>query len=159
MSSTDQFNEYLYGGNFDVYTDNNPLTYILTSAKLDAVGQFWVEALANYNFQLHYKTGKSNLEADDLSQIPWQKARSECHNLDWLPVKAIIIGCTTETPLIEAYMGKAVISLQKDTLFCGKVGIDWNPPITNQKWRESRQNLDTNSVEIKNLLQSKELSQ
>ena len=30
---TDQFHEYMYGGNFDVYTDNNPLTYILTSAK------------------------------------------------------------------------------------------------------------------------------
>ena len=29
---TDRFHEYLYGGQFDVYTDNNPLTYILTSA-------------------------------------------------------------------------------------------------------------------------------
>ena len=36
---TDQFHEYLYRGNFDVHTSNNPLTYILTSAKLDAVGQ------------------------------------------------------------------------------------------------------------------------
>ena len=35
-----------------------PLTYILTSAKLDAVGQHWVAALVNYNFQLCYKTGK-----------------------------------------------------------------------------------------------------
>ena len=55
---TDQFHEYLYGGNFDVYTDNNPLTYILTSVKLDAVGQCWVVALANYNFQHHYETSK-----------------------------------------------------------------------------------------------------
>ena len=37
-SVTDQFHEYLYGGTFDVYTDNNPLTYILTNAKLDAIG-------------------------------------------------------------------------------------------------------------------------
>ena len=36
---TDRFHKYLYGGQFDVYTDNNPLTYILTSAKLDATGQ------------------------------------------------------------------------------------------------------------------------
>ena len=29
----DQFYEYLYGNSFDdVYTDNNPLTYVLTSA-------------------------------------------------------------------------------------------------------------------------------
>ena len=36
---TDRFHKYLYGGQFDVYTDNNPLTYILTSAQLDAMGQ------------------------------------------------------------------------------------------------------------------------
>ena len=50
LAVKDQFHKYLYGGNFDVYTDNNPLTYILTSAKLDAVGQHWVTTLANYNF-------------------------------------------------------------------------------------------------------------
>ena len=36
---TARFHEYLYGRTFDVFTDNNPLTYILTSAKLDAIGQ------------------------------------------------------------------------------------------------------------------------
>ena len=33
---TDQFQEYLHGNTFDVYTDNNPLTYVLTTAKLMA---------------------------------------------------------------------------------------------------------------------------
>ena len=28
---TSHFHEYLYGGEFDVYMDNNPLTYILTT--------------------------------------------------------------------------------------------------------------------------------
>ena len=40
---TDQFYEYLYGNSFAVYTDNNPLNYILTTAKLDACGQRWVQ--------------------------------------------------------------------------------------------------------------------
>ena len=35
----DRFHEYLYGGKFNMYTDNNPLTYTLTSAKSDACGQ------------------------------------------------------------------------------------------------------------------------
>ena len=48
----DRFHEYLYGGKFDVYNDNNPLTYILTSAKLDATGQHWVASLANYDFRI-----------------------------------------------------------------------------------------------------------
>ena len=33
------FHEYLHGGTFDVFTDNNPLTYVLTTAKLDATTQ------------------------------------------------------------------------------------------------------------------------
>ena len=51
---TNQFHEYLYGSQFDVYTDNNPLTYILTSAKLDAMGQRWVASFANYDFRIFY---------------------------------------------------------------------------------------------------------
>ena len=67
---TSRFHEYLYGGEFAVYTDNNPLTYVLSTAKLDATGQRWIAALANYNFSLHYKSGKTNIEADALSRIP-----------------------------------------------------------------------------------------
>ena len=50
----EQFHEYLYGNHFFMYTDNNPLTYVLTSPKLDATGHCWVAGLANYNFALHY---------------------------------------------------------------------------------------------------------
>ena len=35
-SVTERLQEYLYGGEFEVYMDNNLLTYILTTAKLDA---------------------------------------------------------------------------------------------------------------------------
>ena len=35
---TEQLHEYLYGNTFDVSTDNNPLTYVLMTAKLDAMG-------------------------------------------------------------------------------------------------------------------------
>ena len=35
---TEKFHEYLYGNRFEVITDNNPLTYILTTTKLDATG-------------------------------------------------------------------------------------------------------------------------
>ena len=47
---TNRFHEYLYGNDFAIYTDNNPLTYILTTAKWDATGHRWVAALAAYNF-------------------------------------------------------------------------------------------------------------
>ena len=83
---TDRFYEYLYGGQFYVYTDNNPLMYILSSAKLDATGQRWVASLANYNFRIFYKIGKTKVEADALNCIP----RSEHTIIDTSMVKAII---------------------------------------------------------------------
>ena len=67
---TDRFHEYLHSDQFDVYTANNPLTYILTSAKLDATGQRWVASLANYDFCIFYKSGKTYVKADALSMIP-----------------------------------------------------------------------------------------
>ena len=71
---TEQFHEYLspYGKNrneFVVHTDNNPLTYIFSTANLDAAGQRWVAHLTSYNFTLEYQKGKDNTEADFLSHV------------------------------------------------------------------------------------------
>ena len=71
---TDKFHEYLYGSQFQVYTDNNPLTYVLTTAKLDATGHRWVAALSNYTFSIIYKPGKGHKDADALSHIRWPMA-------------------------------------------------------------------------------------
>lgn len=66
----EKYHDYLYGHTFSVYTDNNPLTYILTTAKLDATGHRWLAQVSNYNFSIHYKTGKTNVDADMLSRLP-----------------------------------------------------------------------------------------
>ena len=66
----DKFNDYLYGHQFKVYTDNNPLSYVLTSAKLDATGHRWLAELGMYDFSIHYRSGKCNTDADFLSRIP-----------------------------------------------------------------------------------------
>ena len=68
---TDQFHEYLYGGTFEVHSNNNPLTYVLTTAKLDATGQRWVASLAKYNFTITYHSGKHNVDVDALNRISW----------------------------------------------------------------------------------------
>ena len=69
----EQFHEYLYGNAFEVYTDNNPLTYVLMAAKLDAIGHRLVTSLANYNFHLHYQSGRNNVEGDALFRVDWGK--------------------------------------------------------------------------------------
>ena len=58
-----------------MYTDINMLTYILTTAKLDATGQRWVASLANYNFKNFYRSGKLNVEANALSRILWENTQ------------------------------------------------------------------------------------
>ena len=57
---TEQFREYLQYGPFTVRTDNNPLTYILTTPNLDALGHHWVAALAGYDMSLEYLKGTDN---------------------------------------------------------------------------------------------------
>lgn len=81
----DKFHDYLYGAQFTVRTDNNPLTYILTTAKLNATGHRWLSALSTYNFTLQYRPGSSNIDADSLSRNPvsdtneeWQSVSPDC---------------------------------------------------------------------------------
>ena len=64
------FHDYLYGPTFQVVTDNNPLTYVLSKTKLDATSQRWVVALASYNFTISYRPGQQNADADGLSRKP-----------------------------------------------------------------------------------------
>ena len=84
----ERFHGYLYGGHFELYTDNNPLTYILTTAKSDATRQRWVASLANYNFKIFYRSGKLNVEADTLSQIPWENTQTD--HMEPLIVKTML---------------------------------------------------------------------
>lgn len=68
-SVTEKFREYLLGAKFTVYTDNNPLSYLQT-AKLGAVEQRWASQLALFDFDLKYRPGVMNRNADALSRLP-----------------------------------------------------------------------------------------
>ena len=75
----DQFRDYLYHApSFTIYTDNNPLTYVLTSAKLNATGLCWIGELADFTFDIKYRPGTSHIDADTLSQLPFESYMREC---------------------------------------------------------------------------------
>ena len=83
---TEQFREFLYyAPSFTVFTDNNPLTYINTTAKLNATAQRWVTELADFHFKIRYRPGKANIEADFLSRLPDD-------------IQSFMDDCTEETP-------------------------------------------------------------
>ena len=50
-------------------TDNNPLTYIMSTPNLDATGHRWVNALSKYNFRLEYHKGWDNATTDAISCV------------------------------------------------------------------------------------------
>ena len=66
-SVTEHFKEYLAYTPFTVHTDNNPLTYVLTTPNLDVMGHCWVGVLASYEFTLEYQKGSDNATVDALS--------------------------------------------------------------------------------------------
>ena len=151
----EKFHEYLYGSKpFEVFTDNNPLTYVLTSTKLDACGQRWVAKLANYNFSIKYRCGVSNTEADALGRIKWPEALSENVDIDngcmdTHIINAILASAVTKSSLIESVSCNAEIiptELDKDT--CNLSGINWS----------KEQRLDPNLGVIIRLIESKQLT-
>jgi transposase InsO family protein len=64
----DKFKEYLYQAKFVVRTDNNPLTYVLKGAKLDATSHRWLADLMSYDFTIQYRPGRKMGDADSLSR-------------------------------------------------------------------------------------------
>ena len=125
-SVCERFHEYLYGGKFQVYTDNNPLMYILTTAKLDATGQWWVASLANYDFTIHCRSGKQNTEAYALSRIKWKHE-------DEVQVKAILtrgFNADTTIPLI----------IDSGNECCSNVQIDSTPKLKQVNWIKEQSN-------------------
>ena len=137
-SVTERFHEYLYGGHFEVYTDNNPLTYILTTAKLDATDQRWVASLANYTFSIFKRSGKLNVEADALSLI--LQENTQVDHMEPLIVKTMLQSkLVMNVDIPEVHPQLKVI--QK------RLVVDSSPKLTNNDWiREQCEDSDISFI-------------
>lgn len=100
----EKFRDYLfYAQKFTVYTDNNPLTYVMSTAKLNAVGHRWVGELSDFRFDIKYRPGRANIDADTLSRLP-------------LDIEAFESECTEELPtsIVQAAWEGSQVSGEKD---------------------------------------------
>ena len=132
---TEQFHEYLspYEKNrneFIVSTDNNPLTYVFSSARLDATGHRWVASLVDYNFSLEYQQGKDNTVADFLSRV-------ENHLFEVEEYFTKI-----PQPVVKAVLDNAVTPIEERA----ETGVDL--PSTQMKWADM---LSTHPVLLRTL--------
>ena len=59
---------YLYGEQFEVFSDHKSLKYIFTQRDLNMRQRRWMEFLEDYDFTLYYHPDKENVVADALSR-------------------------------------------------------------------------------------------
>lgn len=63
------FRPYLYGNKFTIYTDHRPLAWLYSLKEPNSKLTRWRLRLEEYNFDIHYKKGNQNTNADALSRI------------------------------------------------------------------------------------------
>ena len=127
---TKRFSDYLkHGPPFQVFTDNNPLTYVLTSAKLNATGLRWVADLAEYQFSIKYRPGKLNADADGLSRNPLEisELQKQCtESVEPSSVAAVFVNATSvmegAVPLVRCNATVCELSAPEDEVL--SVGKD-----------------------------------
>ena len=64
---------YLYGEQFEVFSNHKSLKYIFTRRDINMRQHGWMEYLEDYDFTLHYHPGKENVVANALRR----KSRGE----------------------------------------------------------------------------------
>lgn len=86
-------------------TDHNSLWHLET-ANFGAVEQRWVAQLAEFNFEVHYKPGRLNQNADVLSRLPVHpEPEAEDSGKDFLVIKEEEVRASL-WPAWEAQMGQ-----------------------------------------------------
>ena len=144
---TDKFHDYLYGNKVQVRTNNNPLTYVLTTAKLDATGHRWLASLSNYNFKLLYRSGRKNQDADALSTLPSEDKEVLFNDA----IKAIcqsVLASSEEAPAVEC-----VLLAQDASIGSDKVNSDIGSDISQVDW-QAEQTMDSTLNRVIQLLTS-----
>ena len=116
---SDKFHEYLYSSVFEVWTDNNPLTYVMKSAKVDATGLRWIADLSLYHFSIKYRPGKSNAAADALSRV-------EDGYLSVESVQAICNGSAADEFVSALAMSTEVVPDCQAVSYGEVTGKDWS---------------------------------
>ncbi|XP_048258582.1 uncharacterized protein LOC124117558 [Haliotis rufescens] len=110
---TEKFHDYLYGHDFTVLTDNNPMTWVLTSAKLGATGHRWLAALSAYNFTISYRPWKNNADAHVLSRLQTPEDQSNMRQISSHSINAIC-NMTSTLSLVESVsVSSAIIQEQE----------------------------------------------
>ena len=79
---------YLYGEQFEMYSDHKSLKYIFTQRDLNMRQRRWMEFLEEYDFTLHYHPGKANVVVDALGRKS-RGALASIASREWQMLKTV----------------------------------------------------------------------
>lgn len=89
--ATKYFRPYLFGRKFKIYTDHRPLQWVMSLKEPNARLTRWRLKLSEYDFEVIYKKGKLNTNADALSRV-------EIHNEE---ISSIAVNPTNKEPSLS----------------------------------------------------------
>ena len=132
------------GSKFTVRTDNNPLTYVLTTAKLDATGHHWFVALSSYNVSLVYRAERINrlsrLQSTNKETLFNDVIRAICHAALYVSIE--------EASAVECALLAHNASIDYD-----EAGTDTGSDLSQVDW-PAEQTVDTTLYHVGQLLSS-----
>ncbi len=64
------FRPYLYGANFTLYTDHQPIKWLMTNDKLTGKLVRWALILQEYEFKVMHRSGITHQNANTMSRRP-----------------------------------------------------------------------------------------
>ena len=67
--SVEHFKQFLYGKRFKILTDHKPLKFIFSTKDPAPRLARWIIRMSNFDFEIDYKPGKENQNADALSRL------------------------------------------------------------------------------------------
>ena len=86
VKAIENWKTYLYGRKFIVYSDHQPLTWLVTKKNPHPRLERWNMLLSVYQFEIRYKKGADNIVADALSRIPYSKEQEPDEKDDYLDI-------------------------------------------------------------------------
>ena len=140
----EKFKDILRYAKFFCLTDNNPLTYIFKTNKLDATSQRWTSALEQYDFQIIYRSGADNKVADALSRLYENNQEDDTERFrDWARSRCIEFPDANTKHLTNTISASApnICSTRKSST-----------PTINYDW-EKLQGEDSTIATVRNLVQ------
>ena len=135
VCSIKHFHHYLYGRHFTVRSDHGSFRWLMNFKNIEGQVARWLEFLASYEFDIHYRPGISHQNADSMSRRPC--IDNSCKYCDRIEEKWGF----KETGLINRNKGENVESIilgestEKDGLI-RKVGTDMGELVSSENGME-----------------------